>query len=77
MHILGPVFFGLIILWAVGFLGHYLYQHINGDEAVDSTLSEVPRHDAPLMFHWQTFGYIVAIIAVVGLLLLLVQASWQ
>lgn len=72
MYLLAPVFFGLILLWAVGFLGYYLYQNIQGDDAVDSTLSTIPRRDAPLMFHWQTLGYLVAIIASLGLLLLFV-----
>ena len=61
--ILGWVTIFLLCAWGVGYAGYYLRAHLRRGVAVDQTLSEIDRRDAPAMYRMQILGYILLIFA--------------
>jgi len=67
----------MICAWAVGSLGLQLRSNIKSGKAVDQTLSEVDKGDAPGMFGLQTLGFVLLISAsaLIGIGALIVLAQ--
>ena len=59
--IVGYVLIALICAWAVWFLTIHLRRNVQSGTAIDRTLSEVDKNDAPGMYFLQTFGYMLLI----------------
>ncbi len=78
--IVGCLLIVLICAWAVWFLSSHLISNIRSGTAVDLTLSEVPKGDAPGMFALQAIGCVLfiganALIAIRAIVVLLQRVA--
>lgn len=65
--ILGHLLILAICVWAVWFLTTQLGSNLDSGTAVDRTLSEVDKDDAPTMFWLQVMGFLILICASIGI----------